>query len=234
MTSLAGYDVLADEYYDASHKTSRNFDQTSAEALKDTGTALPAEGLVLEVGAGRGRAGEFLGTGGHRVIQLDNSAKMLTIEPREPCLLRILHRAEELPFLEQTFSAVVAFLCDPFLGLDFLAEAYRVLREGGLFVATTPAYEWGAPLREQLNIGSATTRFFTRSGTVLAPSVLVKREQLARMAETAGFDRRRLHVTAHRLPADASPISPDISAPAQKIGCDVHELDILYRLVASK
>src|SRR6185437_9304844 len=168
----AAYDQIACAYYAIEHRTSRNFDDAARVALGSLSRRVPPTGIVLDVGCGRGRAGEFLGLDPSRVIQLDNSTAMLKLEPREECALRIRHSAESLPFVNQEFACVAAFLCDPYLGLEFLAESYRVLKRGGLFVATTPAYEWGLPLRTALGLNTSMTRFITRQGIILAPSVL--------------------------------------------------------------
>ena len=234
LMSEAPYDPIASEYYLAEHQTSRNFDQTTAVALALVRDRVAANGPVLDVGAGRGRCCEFLQVDPSRVIQLDNSDRMLEVRPREDCALRVLHRAESLPFLGEEFACVTAFLCDPFLGLEFLAESHRVLKRGGILIATTPAYEWGAPLRNVLGISTNTTRFITKRGIIVVPSVIVPHLQLREMLRRVGFDETKIEVSRHRLPHDAQPISQDISAPALEIGCSPHELDILYCIVAEK
>jgi SAM-dependent methyltransferase len=189
----------------------------------------------MEVGAGRGRCHEFLGLDAKRVVQLDSSRAMLEIQPREECLLRIIHDAENLPFLAGDFAAVVAFLCDPFLGLDFLAEAFRLLAPNGLFLATTPSHEWGVALRKDLGIDDMQTRFLTHAGTtVIVPSILIPIPRLSEMLEFVGFEKSRIAVRRHRLPLDAKPISPDIEQPASKLGVEPHDLDILCSVIAEK
>src|SRR4029453_6683308 len=108
------YDALASEYYDTSHKTSRNFDAATQEALRSLKLTLP-DGLILDVGCGRGRCCEFLHVSPDRIVQLDNSIEMLKVVPREPAMLKVVHDAEELPFPYGEFATVAAFLCDPYL-----------------------------------------------------------------------------------------------------------------------
>jgi SAM-dependent methyltransferase len=231
----APYDQIAAEYYDPCHKTCRNFDHTTVVAFEALRSRSPVDGLVLDVGAGRGRCKEFLGIDPKRVIHLDNSSVMLALQPREESLLRILHEAETLPFCDFQFSCVMAFLCDAFLGLNFLAEVYRVLLPGGSFVATTPSYEWGIALRKELRISPSVTRFITKGGTqVVVPSVLIPGDKLLEMLKHVGFKQSKVQLRRHRLPLSASPISQDISMPAKSVGCDVHDLDILYSVVAEK
>src|SRR5688572_10473153 len=128
MIDDAPYSRIAKEYYDpVLHKTSRNFDEAGRPTLREWANDLPAEGLVLDAGAGRGRCTEFFGTDASRIVQLDSSREMLRLEGREDCIIKICHAAETLPFLDGQFAVVAGFLCDPFLGLNFLAESYRVL-----------------------------------------------------------------------------------------------------------
>ena len=232
--TIAPYDMVADEYYESIHKTSRNFDQTTVSALAHVRSLVPAEGLILEVGAGRGRSCEFLGIDGRRVVQLDSSPRMLALATREESLLRIVHSADKLPFMDGEFACVTSFLCDPFLGLNFLAEARRVLRSGGLLVATTPAYEWGAPLRASLGLDLYSTRFVTKGGKVIVPSVLVPITRLREMLLAVGFLEKDIGLSSHKLPLGEAPVSDDISGPARQLGRDPHDLEILYSVVATK
>jgi SAM-dependent methyltransferase len=233
--NFAPYDIIAEEYYDMEHKTSRNFDQTTVEAFRGLKDRVPDTGLVLDVGAGKGRCNEYLGIDTNRIIQLDSSRRMLQLKPRENCLFRIKHRAESLPFLDSEFSCVSAFLCDSFLGLNFLSEAYRVLSKNGMLIGTAPSYEWGVALREEIQIEASITRFITKNGNlVTVPSILVPLEQLREMLIVVGFNESNIQVERHRLPQTITEISPDISLPAKKLGYDVYELIILYSFVARK
>jgi SAM-dependent methyltransferase len=229
----SAYDVLAREYYDPAHMTSRNFDAITATVMVSFRSQVP-DGLVLEPGCGRGRSGEFLGVDAARVVQLDHSSGMLGLLPREESLLRVLHDAESLPFPEATFSCVTAFLCDPFLGLNFLWEAHRVLKPGGLLVGTTPSYGWGQPLRSSLGLDTLTTRFALRDGRhVIAPSLLHPIDSLASMLTAAGFREETITVQSHCLPDGANPVSPDITAVASQRGMDPYTLGVLDVFTAS-
>jgi SAM-dependent methyltransferase len=223
----AAYDVIAGEYYDCAHVTSRNFDAATAVAAADWRERLPV-GLVLEPGCGRGRVGEFLGVDPERVVQMDNSLAMLSLANREPARLRVLHDAEALPFPDEEFSSVVAFLCDGFLGLNFLSEAHRVLKPDGVLCGTTPSYEWGAALRELLEIDVMSTRFVLQGGgRALVPSFVYRETQLKEMLELAGFSGPN-EIRAHALPKDVLVVSNDILLPAERLGVAPNKLPILY------
>jgi SAM-dependent methyltransferase len=233
LNSSAAYDRIAGEYYHDQHKTCRNFDRTTVAALAAQNLVIPKRGRVLDVGCGKGSVGVYLGIKASRVVQLDSSVQMLALQPREECLLQVLHRAESLPFLDAQFSCVAAFLCDPYFGLNFLAEASRVLEPSGLFIATTPAKEWGEPLRLAIEIDSCETRFKTIAGSeVRVPSTLVSRDRIAEMLVHVGFEA--INVIPFRLPADVQPVSQDIIAVADKLKCKPTEIDLLYLIAATK
>jgi SAM-dependent methyltransferase len=230
---LLPYDSLAAEYYDDRHTTSRNFDDTTTEAVRSLGWRMP-RGLILEPGCGRGRCREFLGLDSKTVVQLDNSAAMLAIKPREDSLVRVLHDAEELPFADAQFAGVAAFLCDAFLGLNFLSEARRVLATGGLLVGTTPTLEWGIALRDTMGIDPMTTRFVLNNGKgIHAPSYLYPDEELRELLNAAGFDEMSIQTRTHTLPRGSTLISPDIEAAAHTLRCSIHDLPILCTFSAS-
>lgn len=221
------YDLIAAEYYEATHKTSRNFDVTTLDALRQHKPHLPTEGLVLEVGCGSGRCATFLKVDSNRIIQLDSSGNMLALNPREPSYLRVHADATCIPMFDGQFSAVVGFLVDPFIGLNFLAEAYRLLVPNGLFFATTPTAEWGHALREQSELEASYATFRTQNGgTVQVPSTLIPENQLVQMLQYSGF--RGISVTSHPLPAGTESVSMDIQRVAEVKNVDVYELPIIH------
>jgi SAM-dependent methyltransferase len=230
---MTGYDALALEYYDEYHTTCRNFDVATRAALANHPVRMPETGLVLEVGCGRGRCTEFLGVPPGRVVQLDVSREMLALGDREPSLLRVHADATSIPLFDGQFAAVVGFLIDPFVGLCFFAEASRLLVEGGLLLATSPAAEWGHALRGHREPEASLARFITkRRDTVLVPSALITKPKLAEMLSYCGF--QAISVTDHFLPSDADVISPDIQTVADRRAIDVHNLPILYLVHAAK
>ncbi len=228
-----GYDLLAAEYYDIFHRTCRNFDAATAQALAKHPVSIPKEGLVLEVGCGRGRCKEFLGIDALRIVQLDSSRQMLGIKERESCYLRVHADAASVPLFDEQFAVVVGFLIDPFIGLNFFSEAYRLLRSRGLFLATTPTAEWGVSLRNELKIETSSARFLTKGGaTIAVPSTLIPPNQIEEMLDHSGF--HEILVTPHCLPKNTSPVSPDIQQVAEKKKIGIHELPIIHLITANK
>jgi SAM-dependent methyltransferase len=226
------YDILAREYYTPFHKTSRNFDLASATFLRDWRTTLTDE-LIVELGAGRGRANEFLGVSPMLLIQLDSSESMLEIEPREECLIRILSDARSTPFLPSTFGTALAFLFDPFNEPMFYNEVFRILKVGGYFIGTLPSYEWGVPLRDSLGIARETTRFYTQQGELVsAASFLTTIEEIERRLREAGFVE--IEIAEAMLPAEAIEVSPDIEAAAKEVSVSVFDLPLVQVFRARK
>lgn len=207
----SSYDEIAMEYYSSGHVTCRNFDLTTKAALGNKPID-DVPGLVLEVGAGRGRANEFLGIPSSQIVQVDNSQAMFALKDREPCLLKVLADACSIPLASQQFDAVVGFLVDPFLGLNSLAEAYRLLASGGKLLFTVPTYEWGARLRNSLHIDLMTTRFrkLETGESVILPSLLHTEDRLHKMLYTIGFEK--IEMEQHCLPEGEFQVSKDIEA----------------------
>jgi SAM-dependent methyltransferase len=155
---------------------------------------------------------------------------MLSLQPREEARLRVLHDAEELPFPDRAFGSVVAFLCDAFLGLNFLSEAHRVLQPGGVLCGTTPSHEWGVALRDELEIDVMSTRFILKGGVTHVSSFLYPQSELNEMLVHTGFSD--VEVLAHSLPDDVTTVSEDIIRPAERLGRPPHELPVLYSFLA--
>jgi ubiquinone/menaquinone biosynthesis C-methylase UbiE len=169
----------------------------------------------------------------NRIIQLDSSQKMLALTPREPCCLRLHADATSIPLFDEQVGAVVGFLIDPFAGLNFFSEAYRVLAPGGWFFATTPTAGWGLPLREEIEVEASFTRFVTRDSKIVeVPSTLIPQDQLTEMLEYLGFER--VSVRSHSLPPGTGPISNDILRVAKAKGIDVYSLPLVHLVSAFK
>lgn len=231
--SGSSYDKIASEYYEPEHITSRNFDNATRLALAEHPFHVP-EGLVLEIGAGRGRVHEFLRIDSSRVLQLDNCHLMFALEGRERSLLQIQADACHIPLVSQQVATVVGFLVDPFMGLASLAEAYRMLRDGGRLLLTVPTQQWGSNLRQRLGIDVMTTRFKLRNTekSVVIPSLLYSRERIEKMLAFSGF--REIVIYDHCLPEDEDPISPDITSVCEVLKLNYFQLPVIHTIRAER
>jgi len=228
-----GYGDLAEEYYEPRHVTCRNFEAATASWTAEHHSRIPNSGLVLDIGSGRGSAGMFCGVEAGRIVQADIAISMLTVSPRAASKGRVACSALSLPFGSGSFAAVTAFLFDPFNRIEFVAESFRVLTRGGVFLGTLPHYQWGVTLRQLRGTEPHIARFITRSGECLdKPSYLVSERELRNRFTINGC--RNVDVYALTLPRRELTVSPDISDPAQAIGVSPYALPVLHLVLARK
>jgi SAM-dependent methyltransferase len=104
---------------------------------------IPAGGLVLEAGCGKGYGAHALSERGFRVVALNSdekgTAQAAESYGSENCLFRTW-QAPALPFDSETFDAVISFRVIGQMRDDsgFVAEIFRVLNPGGVLILTTP------------------------------------------------------------------------------------------------
>jgi len=129
-----GYNLAA-KYYDEKEKYLNSFEQN--KLLPMLGDV--AAKKILDVGAGTGRLSVYLENRGAEVTALDASEKMLEMLKRKNKNIKtVVGEAENLPFGDNFFDVVAAaflivHLKDP---AKFFDEAYRVLKDNGIFVVT--------------------------------------------------------------------------------------------------
>jgi SAM-dependent methyltransferase len=104
----------------------------------------PPGALVLDLGCGTGALLEPLRRRGYRPLGLDVRPEGLaSVRARDPDAWLVQAEADRLPLRDGSVDAVVAL--DVLEHVDdgrVLAEVARVLRPGGLLVASVPAYRW--------------------------------------------------------------------------------------------
>jgi SAM-dependent methyltransferase len=228
----APYDLIAGEYYDPRHITSRNFDAAIEAYMQDWHCPFPTSGLVLEVGSGRGTVTRYCRLPASRIIQTDVSMAMLSLQPRENARIRIRCDARGLPFHAGVFAGVAAFLFDPYNESSTYEEIARVLAPRGIFVGTLPSHRWGALLRQLRGYSQGRARFRTRNGEfVEVPSLLSSDGELTCRLRAAGLEPEVL--VDLRLPPDVAQVSPDIRDPACEAGVTPHQLPIV-KLIAAR
>lgn len=228
---LSVYNGIASEYYSERHITSRNFDQATIKFLHSHNVPFPRTGLVLDLGAGRGSGGHYLGLDPSTVIQADISHRMLTLENREPSLGRISCDALNLPFADNCFLGVCSFLCDPYLRSELFFSIARVLKPGGTFLGTVPAKLWGDAIRRVRGYPRDIARFQTINGEYFeCRSLLLSPQDLSRGLTQAGFSDNTIEELS--LPEDAPRVSPDITDAARHLKMQVNELPIVNAFIA--
>jgi len=106
---------------------------------------LPDTARVLDLGCGDGgTSGPWLVRSGYQYVGADVSPTGLRIAADRGLKVQQLQIDEQLPFADDTFDAVVCIevLEHLFALLDFVIEARRVLKPGGIFICTTPNFSY--------------------------------------------------------------------------------------------
>jgi SAM-dependent methyltransferase len=146
---------------------------------------------VLEVGAGRSvfvEIGDRFAPLLSNAIITDRSAAMVrhsTALGRRGLL--VCADAEHLPFADNTLQLIIASLGDPYNTDAFWQQAARVLVAGGRCIFTSPAAEWSARFRSEMQFGLAGSALFeTASGVTVAVQSIVRNtsDQLVLIEQT--------------------------------------------------
>lgn len=157
-TNKEGYNRLADVFIDEKRVTTANFHELSQDFFRYILSSKIKDGMkVLEVGAGRGWLRNTFTWPDIDYIAVDIAENMV-----KDASDSIVSTAEDLPFDDNCFDCVVSSLGDPFFYEESIKEISRVLKEGGLFVLSTPAKEWAKSLR-----GDSLFSTFVEKGEVI-------------------------------------------------------------------
>lgn len=228
------YGLIGDEYYDASHITTRNFDAAISAFLSAHPPAVQTGCRYLEVGCGRSR-----------LNRLGKSVQLVLMDLCRPMLQHslvsglnststpLLGSAFALPFRGGAFRSAFSFLADPFFHPTYLSELRRVLIPGGHILQIVPSYDWGATLRSSRGLPIYLSHFFRGSREAFGPSFLIRKAEIDHLLRSAGFTQ--VHVTDTFVPKSVpiDKISPDILIPAKLRGVEAHELPILNVIEAT-
>lgn len=229
----SNYEPIANEYYDSRHITSRNFDTATLAFCSRVDFCIPSNGLVLELGAGKGCTGKYCKVDSFRIIQIDISKTMLLLNQREDCLQRIRCDALRLPFLSSKISAVTAFLYDPYNRPEMYKEVCRVLRDGGLFIGTLPHFEFCTILRRILGYDKNKAKFLTKDKYIVKrDSFLMNDAEIEDALKRAGLTLHKMYDLC--LPSDVQKVSKDILIPASERGLSKYTLPVVKLIIAEK
>jgi ubiquinone/menaquinone biosynthesis C-methylase UbiE len=165
---------------------------------------------VLEIGSGSGNVAGKLAAAGAAVDAIDYSEPMIAVAKRNHPEIRFQRaNAENVPFDDETFDAVIASLIVHHLArpVDVFKEVHRVLKPGACFAFAV----WG-PEEEQTGFGV----FF---GALMAHSDLdltalpfgplfgvTDRESYEALVSGAGF--RKFQLDAHKVAWKAKTLAP--------------------------
>lgn len=101
------------------------------------------ESLVLEVGSGEGYGTSFLASRAKEIVGLDVDEKAVSYASNkynlENCTFKF-YDGKKIPFRDNTFDILISFQVVEHVPneVNYLAEAHRVLKKGGMFILTTP------------------------------------------------------------------------------------------------
>ena len=120
------------------HKSHTLTVQYYVQVLKWVGN-LPRKGIVVDIGCGRGYMVKQFNEIGLDAIGLDVSEEMAK-EAKKKGLEVIMANAEHLPFRQSACDVTICFEVLEHLPKPVLAfsEVHRVLKKGGMFIATIP------------------------------------------------------------------------------------------------
>ena len=91
-----------------------------------------------------------------------------------------------LPLASGSIQLLVSSLGDPYNTESFWREAYRVLRPGGIFLYTTPSYDWAINFRSANNLKLA--EFEIKDGrSISVPSIIYPKVDQAQLFEQHGL-----------------------------------------------
>lgn len=169
--------------YDAWYDLHKYAYLSELEAVKK---ALPQKGRGLEIGVGTGRFAAPLGI----KMSVDPSLKMIALARKRGVNARI-GRGEDLPFKKASFdyAAIIVTLCFVKNPIKVLAEAYRILKPGGVLILGVIEKDsfWGRLCQKKRSVFYKNARFF-------------KKKELLRLLKNAGLTDFKAYWTLSQPP----------------------------------
>lgn len=234
----AGYDLIANEFFDDRRITTANFHDLSTnffnhhiEVCRDLHQA------VLEIGSGTGYLTYKLKESFKVIVAVDISPTMLSLIQPDPRIVKVLASVFSLPLLDKTFKVIVGSLIDPFLLPEALHEIGRILADDGVFIFSSPSKIWSDALRSvSHNSEPRITKFAHSLGNEVAVHSFTYTDvELQNLIKSCGFRFETFEVVhGNNLKNYPRPISPALTQAAEKLGVEVDNLPILQLVVARK
>lgn len=182
---------------------------------------------VCDVGAGYSVIAEAwheLGWDLRNVTLIDDSPAMLQHSRRFILAgaREVIADAHSMPFKESEFDLTISSLGDPYNDVSVWKELYRVTRDSGFCIFSTPSFEWANAYRHHAHDPQTAAVFTLKNGTRLqVPSVILRRDEQRTMIESVGFKLyATVEIEAGALPAplsskvvlDSRTVSPVLTA----------------------
>ena len=190
---VPSYEAVAEEYYDPQrHPTCHNFGELSKQFLYPRIQKLAIETQrALELGAGKSIAAAVF-------EEMSLPLSCLTIFDQSESMLRYSQKwisagaiprigdAKDTRLQQGYFDLIVSSLGDPYDCDAFWREMRRIIVKQGLFLFTTPSFEWSSKFRSSSNPDRAD--FLLRDGrTISVPSFTRPLPAQRAMIEKFGF-----------------------------------------------
>lgn len=237
--SQTAYRLVAGEYYNGRHMTCRAFDfldQRILDAYQQRYGLVKGGKQYLEVGGGAATLLRRVLPSNSSLVVGDLCTEMAQHSRPLPGNMAYEHfSAFNLPYEEDHFDGVFAFLADSYNVPRFYKEAWQVLRGGGFLLMTCPTRLWAKTLREGDGDSLHYARFTTLEGrTMFIPSITWSREEYYELLEHVGFTM--VVYEEFCLPPDypSSRIPDTIHLPARQLGTEASRLPLVTALLAQK
>lgn len=196
-SSLSTYDVVAREYYDPRlHPTCANFRELSLRSFQENLRIKKIydhlhSGKLLETGAGKSLVAEQLAKTNFALDNLtlqDQSEEMLSHSIRWQNQINgmLISDARDVPVASGEYNTVLSFLLDPYNDPNLWNEMNRVLAAGGLWIFTTPSFDWANQFRQKSS--QTLSRFVLGSGEEIdLPSYVYPVHKMINLLKKKGF-----------------------------------------------
>jgi SAM-dependent methyltransferase len=233
------YSVIAAEYYDKRHKTCRAFDFLDERIInlyQSRYSLFKGGNSYLEVGAGRAVVLKRMLPPNSDIVIGDLCAEMARLA--FPLPNNMIYRdfsAFNIPFSNDSFNGVFAFLADSYNIERFYKEALRTIRPGGFLLVTCPSVLWARTLRQGEGESLHYARFPTLNGEVLQiPSITRGKEEYNELLINVGF--KQVSYEEFCLPTNYPPdcIPDTIYIPARRLHVEVSQLPLVIAVLGFK
>lgn len=230
------WDKIANDYYNDEHKTCRIFDAIIDYNLPYFFKKLPNNGVILDLGGGKGRIYNLLKSLNYRYITIDISYNMMQnggiiSQNIERLQSTVLH----LPFKEQEIDIIFSLLGDSYILPSTFELVYKALRKKGVFIFALPTKIWALTLRSILGISENKTIFHNSdSEPIIVPSYVYSCDQIENYLRTFKFNEIEINQFTVKDIINIREISKHILLPSEYLKTPPEDLPIITITYCSK